>query len=237
MWQSTRPASLLPASLTVWPNWVRALARDSATLSVLSTQVQNPVGLLVPGHYIGGASAGLDKAQRIDSSLTADWLPCFWPDENGGLTDRGVWCHSGREVQYIPRNMHTVFALLCFVVAIHWLIFPYPSGLLHWHCGNLTIAPVPEKQPWWIWINTSCEFIMNDCITTTKQSTTKPCAYFLGYTVCDTPVGQLASRQRVWPFVVGAGMLYYHLDQWWARLAMHICGTKAKRVDFIAQKA
>ena len=86
-------------------------------------------------------------------------------------------------VQYIPRNMHTVLALLCFVVVIHWLIFPYPSGLLHWHCGNLTIAPVPAKQPWWIWINTSCEFIMNDCITTTKQSTTKPCAYFLGYTV------------------------------------------------------
>ena len=79
--------------------------------------------------------------------------------------------------------MHTVFALLCFVVVLHWLIFPYPSGLLHWHCGNLTIASVPAKQPWWIWINTSCEFIMNDCITTTKQSTTKPCAYFLGYTV------------------------------------------------------
>ena len=76
-----------------------------------------------------------------------------------------------------------VFALLCFVVVIHWLIFPYPSGLFHWHCGNLTIAPVPAKQPWWIWINTSCEFIMDDCITTTKQSTTKPCAYFLGYTV------------------------------------------------------
>ena len=86
-------------------------------------------------------------------------------------------------IQYIPRNMYTVFALLCFVVVIHWLIFPYPSGLLHWHCGNLTIAPVPAKQPWLIWINTSCEFIINDCITTTKQSTTKPCAYFLGYTV------------------------------------------------------
>ena len=80
--------------------------------------------------------------------------------------------------------MNTVFALLCFVVFIHWLIFPYPSGLLHWHCGNLTIAPVPAKQPWWIWINTWCEFIMNDRITTTKQSTTKPWAYFLGYTVC-----------------------------------------------------
>ena len=79
--------------------------------------------------------------------------------------------------------MHRVFALLCFVVVIHWLIFPYPSGLLHWHCGNLTSAPVPAKQAWWIWMNTSCEFILNDCITTTKQSTTKPCAYFLGYTV------------------------------------------------------
>ena len=55
-------------------------------------------------------------------------------------------------LQYIPRNMHTVFALLCFVVVIHWLIFPYPTGLLHWHCGNLTIVPVPAKQPWWIWI-------------------------------------------------------------------------------------
>ena len=96
-------------------------------------------------------------------------------------------------VQYIPRNMHTVFALLCFVVVIHWLIFPYPSGLLHWHCGNLTIAPVPAKQPWWIWINISCEFIMNDCITTTKQSTTKPCAYLLGYTVyaCQWTVSSL----------------------------------------------
>ena len=106
--------------------------------------------------------------------------------ENNGFNELNVYlrpCSHYIRIQYIPRNMHTGFALLCFVVVIHWLIFPYPSGLLHWHCGNLTIAPVPAKQPWWIWINTSCEFIMNDCITTTKQSTTKPCAYFLGYTV------------------------------------------------------
>ena len=103
-----------------------------------------------------------------------------------------------REIQYIPRNMHTVFALLCFVVVIHWLIFPYPSGLIHWHCGNLTIAPVPAKQLWWIWMNTSCEFIVNDYITTTKQSTTKPCAYFLGYTVrwlCSNPA---ANPVEIW---------------------------------------
>ena len=106
--------------------------------------------------------------------------------------------------------MHTVFALLYFVVVKHWLIFPYPSGLLHWHCGNLTIAPVPAKQPWWIWINTSYEFIMNDCITTTKQSTTKPCAYFLGYTVlyclemlCHDAGVIWISCPLYWPFVWG----------------------------------
>ena len=103
-----------------------------------------------------------------------------------------VLIKGGNILQYIPRNVHTVFALLCFVVVIHWLIFPYPSGLLHWHCGNLTIAPVPAKQPWWVWITTSYEFIMNDCITTTKQSTTRPCAYFLGYTV--------VGRVRQWLF-------------------------------------
>ena len=72
----------------------------------------------------------------------SDFLKCKW-----------IFSH----IQYIPRNMHTVFALLCFVVVIHRLIFPYPPGL--------------------------CEIIMNDYITTTKQSTTKPCAYLLGYTV------------------------------------------------------
>ena len=111
--------------------------------------------------------------------------------------EQTVYLRGWTALQYIPRNMHTVFALLCFVVVIYWLIFPYPSGLLHWHCGNLTIAPVPAKQPWWIWINTSCEFIMNDCITTTKQSTTKPCAYFLGYTVCVSSV--LIFLSHTWP--------------------------------------
>ena len=111
------------------------------------------------------------------------FLACFHSTGSDGEVIEIIILAPKRYIQYIPRNMHTVFALLCFVVVIHWLIFPYPSGLLHWHCGNLTIAPVPAKQPWWIWSNTSCEFIMNDCITTTKQSTTKPCAYFLGYTV------------------------------------------------------
>ena len=117
-----------------------------------------------------------------------------WPIQSRGIVDI---------LQYIPRNMNTVFALLYFVVVIYWLIFPYPSGLLHWHCGNLTIAPVPANQPWWIWINTSCEFIMNDCITTTKQSTTKPGAYFLGYTVHNSGLHSGANISKLYILVWG----------------------------------
>ena len=117
--------------------------------------------------------------------------------------------------------MHTVFALLCFVVVIHWLIFPYPSGLLHWHCGNLTTAPVPTKQPWWIWINTSCENIMNDCITTTKQSTTKTCAYFLGYTVwglvCQKQISRAGASHYI-PQILKSHKTYFvhdfHYNKW-----------------------
>ena len=130
-------------------------------------------------------SRPLWRHSNADEICLLAWLN-FIPDTNENHIQYKVGNKTINQfpnVQYIPRNMHTVFALLCFVVVIHWLVFPYPSGLLHWHCGNLTIAPVPARQPWWIWINTSCEFIMNDCITTTKQSTTKPCAYFLGYTV------------------------------------------------------
>ena len=67
------------------------------------------------------------------------------------------------------------------------------TSLALWQSND---CPVPAKQPWWIWINTSCEFIMNDCITTTKQSTTKPCAYFLGYTVHAFPLAYSRPTMR-----------------------------------------
>ena len=37
---------------------------------------------------------------------------------------------------------------------------------------------------------------MNDYITTTKQSTTKPCAYFLGYTVYLCPANEICRNTR-----------------------------------------
>ena len=160
-----------------WRPWIQTLDNQESNFSMLAYYNQKTLEMPAPLQLIS------EQCQRASlfiiqlnsyCHLTAinDLYQCW----QSSMIPVG-------QVQYIPRNMHTVFALLCFVVVLHWLIFPYPSGLLHWHCGNLTIAPAPAKQPWWIWINTSCEFIMNDCITTTKQSTTKPCAYFLGYTV------------------------------------------------------
>ena len=150
------------------------------------------------------------------------------PDIDANSVEKGLKI----SIQYIPRNMHTVFALLCFVVVIHWLIFPYPSGLLHWHCGNLMIAPVPAKQPWWIWINNSCEFIMNDCITTTKQSTTKPCAYFSGYTVHTfihlKYIPNWTQEANLWQCLLHAGSLF---NMW----IEHICSIGLLRHIIIHQ--
>ena len=106
------------------------ISQDSVSPFTLCIQHQ---GRLSPWHcHING-----------DWNLLHQWKYC----DKGSFYLLAIWSN---RVQYIPRNMHTVFALLCFVVVIHWLIFPYPSGLFHWHCGNLTIAPVPAKQPWWI---------------------------------------------------------------------------------------
>ena len=66
------------------------------------------------------------------------------------------WSVTCDHTVYPKKYAHGFCFAVLFVVIIHWLIFPYPSALLHWHCGNLTIAPLPAKQPWWIWINTSC---------------------------------------------------------------------------------
>ena len=56
-------------------------------------------------------------------------------------------------------------------------LYPYLSGLLHWHWGNHVIATVPVKQPW--------NYAIHDLHKSnkTKQNTTKPCAYSMGYTL------------------------------------------------------
>ena len=93
--------------------------------------------------------------------------------------------HEDFHIQYTPRKMHTVFALLCFVVVIHWLIFTISIRLTSLALWQSNDCPSASKATLMNMIYTSCEFIMNDYITTTQLSTTKPCAYFVGYTVTD----------------------------------------------------
>ena len=90
---------------------------------------------------------------------------------------------------------HCMFAFVMYTVYAKKYAHCFCFAVL---CCGYTLTDFPisirltAKQPWWIWINTLCEFIMNGCITTTKQSTTKQCAYFLGYTV--HACGQFSSK-------------------------------------------
>ena len=63
------------------------------------------------------------------------------------------------DIPWISLAHRLRFVVLCLV---YQLICPHPSGLLHWHWGNHTIAPVPVKWPWKVWANASDGFPEND---------------------------------------------------------------------------
>ena len=69
-----------------------------------------------------------------------------------------------------PMNyVHAWFASYC--GSLWWTIDrfdPYPSGLLHWHWSNHTIAPVPVKQSWSIWVNMSQQSPDGNDVTLSK---------------------------------------------------------------------
>ena len=89
-----------------------------------------------------------------------------------------MWRGGRRHISDALRRVLSSCELLWFGTS--WFC-PYPSGLLHWHWGNLMIAPVPVKQPWRIWVIQHVNPPSCDAVTTTKHSTTNGCAYFMGY--------------------------------------------------------
>ena len=87
----------------------------------------------------------------------------------------------------------------CFVVVIHWLIFTYPSGVLHWHCGNLTIAPVPAKQPWWIWKKYFMWIHYERLHNLNKAKHNETVCIFLGmYCICGSPGLNVFTKISSW---------------------------------------
>ena len=104
----------------------------------------------------GSSLAGFPRAY----SWGTGWLGI---GPGNGLAPGKLWgsrCLPHVCIQYVPRNMHTVFALLCFVVVIHWLFSPYPSGLLHWlalwqsnDCPSASKATLMNMDKYFMWIH------------------------------------------------------------------------------------
>ena len=88
-----------------------------------------------------------------------------------------IWVEK-RLTKYTLRNVQKIDVLLWI---LNWFN-SYPLGLLHWHWGNHTIAPVPVKQPWRIWVNESHETNKHwygDSYKATQHKTM--CIFYGGY--------------------------------------------------------
>ena len=112
-------------------------------------------------------------------------------------------------VQYIPRNMHTVFALwfYIFFVVIHWLISPYPSGLLH--CPSASKATLMNMDKYFMWIHYKRLHNHN------KAKHNKTVCIFLGiYCICVNEAGHHFINKDVFSYkcaVVWLGQfLFWH---------------------------
>ena len=92
-----------------------------------------------------------------------------------------AWVEVTWHVHYIVKNMHMVCALYFIVFFFVHGFYLYPSCWLHWQQVSHMITPVLVQPPWKIWVYTSQKLTKANNITTTKQSTTEPCAYFMGY--------------------------------------------------------
>ena len=99
-------------------------------------------------------------------------------------------------VQYIPRNMYTVCALLIFIVVMCRPTSPKLFGIA-------VNGSLPLKQSWPIKEDESYKPTKNDDLTTTKQITTKRWVFFMGSTAYIEAI--LASYMLTSPRQMGRG--------------------------------
>ena len=84
------------------------------------------------------------------------WINCKGlnhQDDDSLCQTHGGFKARDLEQENAPQQLRTQFLFCCDFVCRSF--YPYPSGLPHWHWGNHMIAPVPVKQPWRIWVNSS----------------------------------------------------------------------------------
>ena len=141
--------------------------------------------------------------ERFSTTLTS---PCPLADSQhvGAWGDSTyISAHSRHsELQNIIDKKHTVypkkyahaFVVLCFVVVMQSFIMNSYEVFIHihqgWFAGTGAIVRLPQCQ----WSKPDGYGKISQCITTTKHSKQKPCAYFLGYTVLDSNARSLFSE-------------------------------------------
>ena len=100
------------------------------------------------------------------------------PKAVGCLVKTGVYFWHFWDIKVDWHNtLWYIFTANCYVMILLGSrtnpIHPHSSWLPHSHWRNRTVAPMPVKQPWRIWINVWHEATGNDNITTHKKRTTK----------------------------------------------------------------
>ena len=90
-------------------------------------------------------------------------------------------------IQYTvyPKKYAHGFVVLCFVVVMQSLIMNSHEVFIHIHQGCFAGTGAVVRLPQCQWSKPDGYGKISQCITITKHSKAKPCAYFLGYSVCN----------------------------------------------------
>ena len=100
-----------------------------------------------------------------------------------------------------PKKYAHGFVVLCFVVVMQSFIMNSHEVFIHIHQGCFAGTGAIVRLPQCQWSKPDGYGKISQCITTTKHSKAKPCAYFLGYTV-----HQWLSVRLQWHRSVGSGV-------------------------------
>ena len=135
-----------------------------------------------------GHSYGLswNNAQRCFTALISNFFVFLGSSSTIVLYNRYASWHLFHSnifnciVQYIPRNMHTVFVVLCFVVVMQSFIMNSHEVFIHIHQGCFAGTGEIVRLPQYQWSKPDGYGIINQCMTTTKHSKAKTVCIFLG---------------------------------------------------------
>ena len=83
-------------------------------------------------------------------------------------------------IQYIPRNMHKGFVVLCFIVVMQSFIMNSHEVFIHIHQGCFAGTGAIVRLPQCQWSKPDGYGKISRCITTTKHSKAKTVCIFLG---------------------------------------------------------